>query len=750
MPNLIMTKLKGQDHEKTLKVKIFNFLQKLTDDDTSVGLHVEKMNNPVDDRARTARVDGASRAVLYLLEPVGGEKTYVYAGTWEHDTAIARARTQKLAINPVNGIAELIDAGPTAAAPAAAPAETVAAPVAAPQGSFLTGLSYFVTDLTDEFGFTQDLADRAFAAASEDALMALVERLETPWQADVLVGMGAGLAISQIKEQLGIGTAPAEVEAPLVVEPEIEVVEAADDEDTRLVRALQHPAAKMQFTFVDGEDELQRIIEGGDFGAWRVFLHPQQRNYATRSYKGAFRLTGGAGTGKTVVLLHRARNLAKENPNARIILSTFTRALADNLRRDLERLDPTVPIAKGLGEIGVYVAGLDQIAAAVRSMAGAEFADASGQVLGVPVASGTPVGNDKGWDDALDDSMPDLPAEVRLPSFFEAEYLQVVLPNAISSKDEYFQIRRPGRGIALDRKKRAEVWRVIEQYRKNARTTGNLTFAEIASISAEWLNGAGAAGTTRVADHVLIDEGQDLTPSHWHLMRALVAPGANDLFIADDIHQRIYGSRVVLSRFDINIVGRSRRLTLNYRTTEENLKYALGVLGGVTYLDSDNEEEGVAGYRSARRGPKPHLVAADSLADIQSLVLTLVNEWIADGVSPETIAILADTRAKAKAIADALTTSDRPVTVLEKASDTTKGTPVALTMYTSKGLEFSRVVLYDISKESYPTPYLVRMQGPDELEDFLLKERSLLYVAASRARDELVVTWRGAPSDLLA
>ena len=85
MPHIVMTKLKEPDHDKTVKAKIMTFLQKLQEDDTSVGLHIEKMINPVDNRARTGRVDLALRAVLYRVDTADSEPVYVYAGTWQHD-----------------------------------------------------------------------------------------------------------------------------------------------------------------------------------------------------------------------------------------------------------------------------------------------------------------------------------------------------------------------------------------------------------------------------------------------------------------------------------------------------------------------------------------------------------------------------------------------------------------------------------------------------------------------------------------
>ncbi|MGO2097218.1 MAG: DNA helicase UvrD, partial [Candidatus Microbacterium stercoravium] len=267
----------------------------------------------LDSRVRTARVDLHWRAVLFCLEPSKGERAYVYAGTWHHDEAIKRARTTVLTMNPVNGLAsfrQVLEEQADSDVPTPqTPAPTQLQPTVAPVTPLLTELGYLVTDLTEEFGFEQETAEAAFRVETDDELVDFATRLDNAWQADVLVSMGAGTALHLIKEELHL-------DEPIVSDPQA-------DDDTKLLEALKHPAAQMQFTFIDDSDELRRVIEGGDFGAWRVFLHPEQREYAEKDRSGSFRLTGGAGTGKTVVLLHRARHLAQRDPNARVILTTF-------------------------------------------------------------------------------------------------------------------------------------------------------------------------------------------------------------------------------------------------------------------------------------------------------------------------------------------------------------------------------------------------------------------------------------------
>jgi superfamily I DNA/RNA helicase len=734
MPNIVITKLKGQDHEKDAKSKIMTFLMKLAADDTSAGLHIEKMNNAADKRARTARVDGSLRAVLYRLDVPGEtEKTYVYAGTWPHDTAIVRAQTQTLRNNPVNGVPELIEASaPVIEQAATAPVSVVEN--AAELTSYLAENGYLFTDLTNELGFTFEDAERVFVAGDADRLLEIADTFENQWQSIAVLGLAAVDAVSKIRTDLGF--------------EERAVADESEDEDAKLAKSFRHPAAQMQFAYIgDDEDELRRVIEGGDFGAWRVFLHPEQRAYAKNDYNGPFRLSGGAGTGKTVVLLHRANRLAHEEPGARTILTTFTKALSEALDRDLERLDPGIERANALGSAGVLVRGIDQLAAAVRDAGNSEFWKAARHVFGQEIESRSNLDSkDEHWADAYSD-VPELPQQLQNVSFFVGEYQQVILPHRITTEQEYFKVRRPGRGIALDRRKRAAVWKVIEVFRQTSNHLGRISFAELSAIAASYLN---EKGGPRMADHVLVDEAQDLSPLHWQLLRALVGEHKNDLFIAEDTHQRIYGQHVVLSRYGIKITGRSRRLTLNYRTTQQNLNYALGILEGGLYLDSEDAPETDHGYRSSRKGPQPYALPASGVADQYEKVAGLLKQWIEDAhIRPETIAILTRTNKQASEVRSQL--AERGVSVTESHTGETIGkNPLVLTMHKSKGLEFSRVVLFDVSSGSIPPAWTLKGVADEEMDDVLLRERSLLYVAASRARDELVVSWQPEPSELLS
>lgn len=738
MPTIIL-KPDTKKMEPALRTKAYAFLEKLGKDDTTAGLHIEKMHNAADTRARTGRVDLANRAVIFKVKG-GDDAHYVYIGTWPHDEAIEVARTRILTINPVNGVAELVIASaspvddavkmPRHLAPptAAAPSEPAAPAVELPP---LAGQGYAVQDLVGTLGIEPTLAAAALIA-NDAELNALIDSA-VKWQGLALLDLAVGTPIDEVKAKLGLGEYTPDTAA------------TADDE---LLRALKHPAAQMEFAFIEDNEELRQVIEGGDFGAWRTFLHPEQRKYATKHFNGAFRLSGGAGTGKTVVVLHRAHHLATSEPGSRTIVTTFTTNLADALRTDILRLDPATPLAPKLGTSGVWVSTVDAVASAVLKEAGAAIVDSVERILGVRTTDIGSRSNSDLWTEAIDVSGRELPQDLKNKAFFEGEYVAVVLANGITDKDGYLSVRRAGRGVALDRGKRAQVWAVIEAYRRIARMNASIDYHEANVIAADHLRAASAATGLFQADHVLIDEGQDLTAAHWLLLRALVGESANDLFIAEDSHQRIYGQRVALSKFGIKIVGRSQRLTLNYRTTAENLAYAIGLLSGIHFVDLEEGQEKSSDYRSARSGPEPKSRPYSSLADELDGAAKIVAGWLETGGEPESIGILVRDRGQRDRVVSGLAERGVTVRALDSGKATT-GYPQALTMHRAKGMEFARVLLFGLGDKTLPNVSMLKQLAEAERPDALLRERSLLYVAATRARDELVVSWSGDPSALL-
>ena len=725
--------------DSAMKKKAYAFLEKLAENDAAPGLHIEPIKNSVDKKVRTGRVDQGYRAVLFKLTE-GGSNTYVFHGIWPHDDAITVAGKTTLTVNPVNGVAEIrvvgAEASPTAQSADVARQVTAAEqPIAAPEQPVAKPPWAFpvsIDDLVTHLGLPLEVAERAHAASDEDQLLDYAGGLEN-WQGQALLNLATGMSVAEAK-------------AELEIEP---VIGPIGDSDEDILKGLRHPAARIQFAEIEGRDELRRVIESGDFGAWRVFLHPQQRGMVDRTFNGPAKVTGGAGTGKTVVLLHRARHLLTGDTQARVVFTTYTKNLAEALAADLEKLEPNLVMTASLGTAGVFVAGIDSLASTVIKRAGTDIASDVGAVLGqgrldVLKRSAT----DSLWKSAIDSAGKDIPEQLKSVAFFESEYGLVVLPNRITAKEDYLLVRRPGRGVRLSRKERITVWSVIESYRLGARMASAIDYQEAAAIAAHHLEHS----STRPADHVLVDEGQDLSPAHWQLVRALADEGTDDIFIAEDGHQRIYGHRTVLSRYGIRTVGRSRRLTLNYRTTAETLAYAVSLLEGTEYHDLEDDVDTTDWYRSARRGPKPEARGFDSLADELSFVADTVRGWLKtaedDGIAPETIAILVRDRFQRDRVVTAL--DDLGVSVRGVDREAVKpGEPVVMTMHRAKGTEFSNVVLFGLGAKSMPPSLKAYEYSEIDFQEAVARERSLLYVAASRARDELVVTWSGEPSDLL-
>jgi superfamily I DNA/RNA helicase len=709
MPTIIMGKLASKI-DGSIRGKAMAFLQKLGTDDTTAGLHIEPIQHSADPRVRTGRVNELWRAVMFRLDG-DGQTHYVIHGIWPHNDAIAVAQRVRLKVNPINGLPQIDEIAPSPVAPPANPPQRPAEPLFA-------RLGHRRTDLVDILGLPDDVADQALVAADDDTLLDLAQRHEG-WVGTILVDLAAGDPAESIAARM-----------------QLEKTTRTADADADVLHSLKRPAAALQYAFIADQDELRRVIEAGDFGAWRIFLHPEQRRYVDRSYNGPFRLSGGAGTGKTVVLVHRARALARRYPEARIVLTTFTTNLAEALGESLTQLDPRVPQTKTLGQPGVYVTGVDALAAAVLRVAGSGLTGAMRDVLGEERSA--PLARTAGtrWRETIESTGTRLPHQLANETFLATEYAHIVLPNKVHDEAAYLRVRRPGRGVALDRAKRSAVWALTAAYRAQSRIDGSLDFTEAAAVAAAYL----AKQTDRPADHVLVDEGQDLSPTHWQLLRALVGERPDDLFIAEDSHQRIYSTRVVLGRYDVAIVGRSQRLTLNYRTTAQNLHYGMALLEGGEYVDLEGASE-ATGYRSARTGPAPTVESVDSLAGELQAIVHYIHTWLDRGGAPDTVAVLVQDRFHRDRVVTALTEHGIDARAVDRDQPPAGRVPV-LTMHRAKGTEFSKVVLA-IGKPSPAELARLESLDPSERADAELRARSLRYVAATRARDELVVVSRG-------
>lgn len=722
----------------SVRSQAYAFIDKLRRDDTLPGLHIEPMELAADRRARTGRVNQYWRAVLIKLTGSDAEPRYIYLGTFPHDEANAYARSVIFQRNPRSGSAEVVrvdtaapDQTHPADAPATGPATTVAekSPAAAP---LLPQHGIAFEDLVD-LGVTTHVAHEAMQATSQDRLLEIALEAPSTYQTDVLLMLGDGTSLDHVRATHSVTPVAAAT---------------AQDTDDDLIGALDHPAARMQFTYLVDDEDLRAAIEDENFARWRVFLHPAQRSYAEASTNGAFRLSGGAGTGKTVVLLHRAHHLHRAEPDARIVLTTFNRTLATSLRHGLQSLDRTIRLAKNPGDPGIYVGTVDAVSWRIITHAdtwGLDTHSAASAVIGRTRADVRATDHDA-WDAALQQAGESLPESLRSRDFLSAEYESVVVPGKVTERDQYLRVRRHGRGVPLARAQRRAVWDVIEAYRDVTERAGTTDYDEKAMIAATALDAAAAAGRRRIADHVLVDEAQDLTPARLMLLRALVAQGPDDLYLAEDSQQRIYAPRTVLSRYGIHVVGRSRRLRLNYRTTAQNLDYATGILAGQEFVDLENDAVDGAPLRSARSGPSPRIIGCPTRDDAYDAAADQIRTWLADGAAPETIAVLVRSANEATALADEFTRYDLPTRYVGAKATPGDGRVSTMTMHRSKGMEFRHVLVFGVTAELARS--VERLPDGDR-PDALQRERSLLYVATTRARDRLTIVWDGAASDLL-
>lgn len=726
----------------SLRSMVWSFIEKLRRDDSTPGLRIKPMTGAADRRARTGRVNDSFRAVLIQLTGSDGESRYIYLGTFEHDEAIAYAKNVVFRRNAQTSGAEVVRVDQSGAAATTVPERTDPEPMVSgtgqdmpPKGPAVPIIqAHGVTfeDLID-LGIAPLIAYRAIGAIDQDSLMEIALAAPSTFQTDALLWLADGKSIPDVR-------------AAYEIEPVAGGTENDTDDD--LIDALKHPTSRMEFTYLQDDEDLRAAIDG-TFAAWRVFLHPEQAAYATADTKGAFRLSGGAGTGKTVVLLHRARYLHRKNPDARIILTTYNKTLAGALEDGLRQLDKELRLAKRPGDVGVHVATVDSIAWHLISHAadfGLDLSAAVHTVFGRPRRGLIETTENEAWDAALRQANEQLPAPLRQRDFFVAEYAAVVVPQAVSTREDYLRTRRLGRGVRLGRAQRQAVWEVIEAYRSLSVDRNTTDYDERAKLAAVALDQAAATGGRKIADHVLVDEAQDLTPARLLLLRSLSAPGPDDLFLAEDSQQRIYVARTVLSRHGIRVTGRSRRLRLNYRTTAQNLDYAVSVLAGHNLTDLEDGVLDDTGMRSARSGPPPELIGRGTLNEAYAATVTKLREWLEDDVPAETIAVLIKTRHEATTMHQHLVREGVPSQFVGNNVAPGGDRIVVMTMHRSKGMEFRNVLIFGAAAGA--TRALDRLHE-DERPEALQRERSLLYVAITRPRDRLAIVWHGAQSELL-
>jgi superfamily I DNA/RNA helicase len=705
-----------QDARRAVETVVTEFAQR-----PHAWRYLEKPREALDDRIRLFRVNSLWRGVV--LAPDTGD-TYCLITILPHDKAFAYAAGHRFGVNQALGVLEARD---EQAIQQLRPSRQ---PAARPDDRRL------FADVTDA-GLTRLGVDaQVLAVARLLASEADLERLQMALpdaQYAALHALSCGMTVeeawAEVARLFPAGAPP----------------EQAGQGD--LVTAMEH--SPDQVTFVSGPQDLPLIL-AHPFASWRTFLHPGQRDIAYRpSYAGPAQVTGGPGTGKTVTVLHRAAFLAaravtspeagqptaagrvsRPGPGsepgpggAPILLTTFSGNLADALHAQLDLL-----IRDAAVRSRIEVLNVDRLAYGV-----------------VRQARGNPVIADER---VLRTRWAEAGADARLaftPAFLKNEWEQIILAQDLRSEQAYLGWPRAGRGRPLTRDQRSQVWHAAQRVTAELTAARESTHLQLANEAARLLR---QAGQPRYR-HILVDEAQDLHLAQWRLLRAAVAPDPDDLFIAADPHQRIYDSRVSLASLQISVRGRTRRLSLNYRTTQEILAWAVPLLGADPVVGLDGEVDSLLGYRSPTRGQRPQLkVAATRAAEFAALA-ERIRSWLSTGIEPQAIGVAARSASLAREAREALKAGGVMTVPLRGRGDT-RAARVG-TMHAMKGLEFQAVAVIGVEQGLVPDPAAITPESEDAVTHAqdLQRERCVLFAACTRARDHLFVSGTGAPSTFL-
>ncbi|HMI99530.1 MAG TPA: 3'-5' exonuclease [Gaiellaceae bacterium] len=606
-----------------------------------------------------------------------------------HDKAYAWAERRKLTTHPTTGAAQLVEIRETVqeiVVPVYVQAE---APAIVQRPLFAD----FGDDELLRYGVPVDWLDDV-RAADDQQLLALAEHLPGE-AAEALLERATG-GTPQLLGALQVLDLPADA-GPAYADP------------------FEHPDAQRRFRVVENVEELERALEH-PWDRWIVFLHPAQRNVVERDYGGPARVSGSAGTGKTIVALHRAVFLARANPEARILLTTYTDTLASALRSRLmlliqnepriaERID--VQSISGVGQ-RLYQAHAGEPRIATRE-------DIEGFIR---VAS-----------EAVD------PHKFQL-HFLVTEWEQVVDSWQLRTWDDYRDVRRLGRKTGLPEQQRAILWSIFERVEKRLAEEDMLTeFGMFTRLSDLLMQRGG-----RPYDHIVVDEAQDMGVAHLRFFATLAEDRRNALFFAGDLGQRIFQQPFSWRALGVDIRGRSRNLHVNYRTSHQIRQNADRLLDP-EQTDADGNIESRAGTVSVFNGVPPTIrVFDDEEAEVKA-VATWMRDLVDDGLAPEELSIFVRSEAELERARRAVEAAGLTAAVLDEKVRTTRGTVSVSTMDLAKGLEFRAVVVMGCDDEVIPSQARIEAIADNaDLEDVYTTERHLLYVACTRARDHLWIS----------
>jgi len=668
--------------------KVNRFLRKFRENPTHASINYERIHDFVDPNLRTVRIDLEYRAIV--LQPQAGN-VYVLLWVDHHDEAMRWARNKRVAVHPETGCLQVLSA--EAVELAAPEPERVEAP---PLYEHIRDRELL------RLGVPQEQVAQVRATQTLLQLESLRESLP-PEAFEALYWLGEGESLQEVERAMAVA-APPQVDA--------------DD----IEAALERDASKRRFVMVDDDEALEAMLDA-PLEKWRIFLHPSQRKLVYRKWNGPVRVLGGAGTGKSVVAMHRAAYLAEKvftAPGDRILFTTFTRNLAADIEANLAKL--CAPEARER----IEVVHIDRWVSGLLRRAGYRY-DIKWWGVGSKI--------EELWELALAlDSDSGFS-----PAFFRDEWEMVVQPHGCETWKDYKRASRAGRGVRMSRAQRRKIWPVFEEYRHLLERHG-LREPEDALRDARALLDAGKVKVN--VRSIIVDEAQDMSSNAFSLLRAVIPDDrADDLFIVGDGHQRIYRKRVILGRAGVNIRGRGRRLRINYRTTDEIRRYAVALLEGVEFDDLDAGTDSTQGYRSLMHGELPEVRVAETFkGELES-----ITGWL-EGADLSRACLVARTNKLVDRYATALEAQGLKTRRVHRSSadDPSKLGLRLATMHRVKGLEYDRVIIAGLTDEAMPLRVRVgRSQDAAVRREAELMERALLYVALTRARRAVLVTATG-------
>ncbi|MGA3169669.1 MAG: UvrD-helicase domain-containing protein, partial [Chthoniobacteraceae bacterium] len=633
------------DEQKAVKTTAFD----LQINPASPGLSFHKLDKAKDKNFWSVRVNADIRIIVHKTQ---GSLLLCYVA--HHDDAYAWGERRKLETHPKTGAAQLVEIRETVKEVVVAVYAQAELPV--PVNPTTERNPLFSQRSDDEllgYGvpaeWLNDVRD-----ATEDTLLALADHLPSE-AAEALLELATG-------------------GRPRVPQPAVPATSPFD-----------HPDAQRRFRVMTNIEELQRALDF-PWEKWTTFLHPEQRQWVERDYTGPARISGSAGTGKTIVALHRAVHLARAHPDARVLLATFSDTLAHALRTKLKRLVGSEPrLAERIDVYSLDVLGLRLF----KSHCGL-----------VNLASREVVR------ELLSAALEAIGGHKFSLHFLLTEWEQVVDAWQLETWESYRDVARLGRKTRLPESQRAMLWSIFERVRHGLQERKLITNAGLFTALASAL----ANGKQLPFDFAVVDEAQDISISQLRFFAALGGDRPSALFFAGDLGQRIFQQPFSWKSLGVDIRGRSRTLRVNYRTSHQIRVQADRLLGPeVTDVDGNNEDR--SDTVSVFNGPAPII----RVLPTENEEIKAVGKWLAEqskaGVLPHEFGVFVRSVGQLDRAQAAVKEAELPFKILDEHAETTSGRVSISTMHLAKGLEFRAVVVMACDDEIIPLQERIETVG---------------------------------------